>query len=376
MSRHVARICVVTEIPTPYRLPLYERLAARADLELVVLFCASGEPDRPWNVDRALETVPHNFLPGWSPAIRTRRNTFVYEINPSIFGALRHGRYDAIVIGGYSVFAEQAAIAWACTTRVPFVIHSESHLQKQRPGLLTAAKEHVLPRILSRAAAGMAVGSLAAEYLTHYGVPSNRIRIVPNTIDVPAYKAAAARARQNAREIRARRDLPEHFLVFAGRLVEAKGIDDLVEALRILGEDAPLVIVAGEGPLRGELAPQPGIRLVGFQSQAELIELWALAAGAVVPSRDEPWGVVVNEASACGCAVLATDAVGAATDLIVDGENGRITPAGNPIALAKSLSTPLPRPYGPQPIDRWDYDLAESQFVEAIQLAVAARDGL
>ena len=363
------RVCVITEIPPPYRTPVYERLAARDDLDLEVLFCAAEEPDRPWGADASLARVPHRVLAGWAPTLRARRNTFVYEINPGIVSALQRGRYDVVVVGGYSVFAEQAAIVWARLTRTPYVLHSESHLLKVRASGLRKAKDLVLPRIVGTAAAGMAVGSLAAEYLAHYGLPRNRIRIVPNTVDVAGYAERAAAARARADEIRTRRGLPERFLVFAGRLVEAKGLTDLLAALRSLGDAAPTVLVAGDGPLRAELDAAPHVVTLGFQSRDALIELWALADAAVVPSRDEPWGVVVNEALACGCPVVATEAVGAAHDLILDGENGRVVRTGDVASLADALRGPFPQPTGPQPIDRWDYDLAETQFVEAVALA-------
>ena len=366
------RIVAITEIPTPYRLPLYRKLAERDDLDLEVLFCAADEPDRPWRLDEELAGVPHRILPGRALTFRRGGNTFVYEFNPGIWRALRKARPDAIVIGGYSVFAEQAAIAYARATRTPYLLHCESHLLKTRPGWLRAAKRSVLPLVIGGAAAGLATGTAAAAYLEHYGIPEERIRLFPNTIDVGDYRRRSNAVRADAARIRAERGLPDRFWLFAGRLVEAKGIPELISAIAELGADAPPVLVAGDGPLLAALRSVPGLVPVGFQQAEQLLELFSLAELTLVPSRVEPWGVVVNEALACGSPVIASDAVGAAVDLIVDGTNGRIFTAGDSAALAAALRKPVPTgdPRAGR-IATFGYEFAEEQFLEAIAIAIA-----
>jgi glycosyltransferase involved in cell wall biosynthesis len=362
---------VISEIPTPYRLPLYEQLANRDDLELEVLFCAAHEPDRPWQLDSALARVPHRVLRGWSPTVRTRSETFVYEVNPEIIPILRTARYDALVIGGYGVFAEQAAIAWAKATRTPYLLHSESHHLKPRRRFVRTAKRALLASVVGRAAAGLAVGTLAADYLESYGLQRGRIRIVPNTIDVAAFADDAERARSRDSEVRARLGLPDRYALFVGRLVEGKGVRELLGALELLGASAPPLVVAGDGPLALEVNAAPGVTHLGFQPQERLIELYALATCTVIPSRAETWGVAVNEALACGCPVIVSDAVGAAYDLVRDGENGYVVPANDPQALADALAKPRP-PGNPAAgrIREWNYRFGADQFAEGVKIAV------
>ncbi|MDX6537407.1 MAG: hypothetical protein QOD37_1748, partial [Gaiellales bacterium] len=332
----------------------------REDIQVEVLFCSAEQPDRPWDIGDALHGVRHAYLPGFSPRFGGRKNTFVYEINPTILRELHRRRPDVLVIGGYAVFAEQAAIAYARLTRTPYLLHSESTLLADRSPLKRAVKRTVVGRIVRGAAGGLAVGSNAARYLTSYGLDSSRIRIFPNTVDVHAYAASGDNVRARASEIRRRRGLPERFWLFAGRLVEDKGLLELLEALRLLGANALPLLVAGVGPLEDAISKQPGIVPLGFQRQADLIELMALAELTVIPSRFEPWGVVVNEALAAGSPVVVTDQVGAAADLVVDGENGRIVAARDPAALATALA--LAPPAGGRSTGRimsWDYDFAE-----------------
>jgi glycosyltransferase involved in cell wall biosynthesis len=368
------RVLAISEIPTPYRLPVYARLAARRDFDFEVLFCAAEQPDRPWHIEEELARVPHRILRGRTVTFGRTGNRHLYEVNPDIIKELRERRPDVLVIGGYAVFAEQLAFAYAQLHRLPYIIHSESHLLRTRRRSVRALKRLALPPIIGGAAAGLATGSAAAQYLVEYGLSPGRVRLFPNTIDVAEYGRLADVVRRDGDRIRSARNLPARFYLYAGRLAPIKGVPELASALTLLGARAPKVVVAGEGPLADELGSIPAVTMVGFQQRDRLIELLALAEATVVPSRSESWGVIVNEALACGCPVIASDAVGAVGDLLRDGVNGRIFPAGDAAALARVLDAPVPRGDGVVGrISRWDYDFAVDQFVEAVKLALPGR---
>lgn len=361
----------ISEIPTPYRVPLYERIVAAGEVELEVAFCAHSEPDRPWARHEGLDRVPHRFLRGWSPTLRTGGTTFTYEVNPEIAPLLRRGRYDAIVIGGYGVFTEQFAIAYARVTRTPYVLHNESHHRKPRSAWKRGVKGAVLPTLIGGASAGLAAGTLAAEYLASYGLSPDQVRIFPNTIDVAAYAETARGVRASADAVRSKLGLPERYSLFVGRLVDVKGVQPMLAAQERAGERAPALVVAGEGPLRARVDGASNVIALGFRQPEELIELYALAERTVVPSLSETWGVAVNEALACGSPVIASDAVGAAHDLIQEGE-GVVVPAGDVGALTAALLAPMESLEPPaRSVAHWDYAFGVSQFHEAIEIALA-----
>jgi glycosyltransferase involved in cell wall biosynthesis len=365
------RILAISEIPTPYRLPFYARLAKQPELELELVFCSPEEPDRPWQLDDALAGVPHRFLRGYAPSLRTRRRTFVYELNPGAVSLTLRSRHDAILVGGYSVFAEQVAIAAARLKGIPYLLHSESTLLTPRSPTVRLAKSALVGSVVRRAGAGLATGTAAAHYLQHYGLPERRIRIVPNTIDVAAYGRAAAAAQAREPALRAELGIEHPFVLFAGRLVEDKGVLDLLEAMRRLGPDAPTLVVAGAGPLADNVRAAPGVVSLGFVQPDRLCQLYALARWTVVPSHREPWGVVVNEALACGSPVIASDQVGAAFDLVEDGVTGRIVPARRPDALAEALAGPLPTGDPARgAIEGWTYEFGVEQFLGALEVAL------
>src|SRR5207249_2912505 len=153
---------------------------------------------------------------------------------------------------------------------IPYLVHNESHLAKPRAGWVRGLKAAALPTLIGGAAGGLAVGSGAARYLARYGLHPGLIRIFPNTVDVGEYERAAAAARRRGGRLRRRLDLPEHFALFAGRLIPSKGVGDLAAAIRMLGDAAPELVVAGVGPLAAELEALPRVRLLGFQPTARL----------------------------------------------------------------------------------------------------------
>jgi len=138
-----------------------------------------------------------------------------------------------------------------------------------------------------------------------------------------------------------RHSWPRAFL-FVGRYVRVKGIDVLVEAYRQYRHDAsdpwPL-ICAGSGEMETQIEGQDGIENVGFVQPDELPGLMMRAGAFVLPSRREPWGVVVQEAAAAGLPLLCSDACGAAVHLLQDSYNGYVVQSKSADHLARRMTT-------------------------------------
>jgi len=143
------------------------------------------------------------------------------------------------------------------------------------------------------------------------------------------------------------RDLPARFVLFAGRLVDEKGVRLLPALARSL---APVpLLVAGEGPLRGWLAERGGgsLRLLGHLASPALAAIRARAAVVVVPSLfPETFGYAVAEAQLDGRVVVASD-VGALGELVEQGASGLLVPAGDAAALALAARRALEDPAAP-----------------------------
>lgn len=154
-------------------------------------------------------------------------------------------------------------------------------------------------------------------------------------------------ARSGAAELRRRFVLPERYFLCVGRLVFSKGVFDLLDAYSQLAPDLRATVgllFVGDGVEQPELearaaAIHPGtVRFAGFAHREQLAIYYALAEALVFPTHTDPWGLVVNEAMACGIPIVASDAGGCVVDLVQNGWNGYVVPTSAPAKLAEALA--------------------------------------
>jgi glycosyltransferase involved in cell wall biosynthesis len=327
------RVVIITEIIAPYRIPVFNALARRPDINLHVIFLAETDPtQRQWLVYKNEIYFSYEVLPSW----RRRIGKQCLLLNWGAEAALRQAAPDFIVCGGYSYIASWQAMAWARRNHVPFALWSESTARDRHSGY--AWVEALKEKFLRRCDAFVVPGQSSAEYMRTYGAPLRSIFTAPNAVDSAWFARQSKAVRQDAGKHRRALNLPARFFLFAGRLVQEKGIFDLLQAYGSLPielrNEVGLVFV-GDGEERSELrrravAVQPGaISVTGFAQRERLAAYYALADALVFPTYTDPWGLVVNEALACGLPVISSSVAGCVADLIEDGWNGRVVAVGD-----------------------------------------------
>jgi glycosyltransferase involved in cell wall biosynthesis len=342
----MTRVTVVSPEPTPYRAPLFDRIADRNDIELTVVYAAQTVARRSWDVALHHQAV---FLPGVRVAGAARLLRHDYPLTPGVVGALRESAPDVVVVSGWSTFASQAAVAWSRMRRIPYVLHVESHDLDPRRRWRRALKGAVASRVIRGAASVLVVGSAAQRSVTDRGAA--RVHVFANTIDVERWIGRALALSP-----------PPHegiVVLSVGRDVPEKGFDILASACASAG--ARLVTVTGG------------------MSEDELASRYAEADIFALLSRHEPWGVVVNEAAASGLPLVLSDRVGAAYDLLRNGQNGFLVPAEDAGAAAEAIRTLAADPArrrsmgerSRQLVRRWNYDASVEGFVAAVRDATA-----
>src|SRR3954465_7128569 len=185
----MTRVTVVSPEPTPYRAPLFDRIAAQEDIDLTVVYAARTVAGRTWSVGLDHPAV---FLSGVRVPFVGRLLRHDYPVTPGVAGALRRSRPDVVVVSGWSTFASQAAIAWSRARRVPYVLLVESHDLGPRAGWRRAVKGTIVPRLVRRAASMLVVGSAARESVVARTADPARVRVFANTIDVDAWAERVA----------------------------------------------------------------------------------------------------------------------------------------------------------------------------------------
>jgi glycosyltransferase involved in cell wall biosynthesis len=338
MSR---RLALLTEIISPYRIPLFNALARDPDVSLDVIFFSETDPNlRQWLVYKDDLHFRYQVLPSW----RRRLGKFNVLLNRKVADALNQARPEAIICGGYSYLASWQALWWASSRNIPFLLWSESNVQDARKGHLPV---EVLKQEFLRRCTGFVVpGQSARDYLLTKKIREERIFIAPNAVDNDLFGSLSAVARREANANRRKLGLPERYVLFVGRLVPEKGVFDLLRAYADLEErirqELGLVFV-GDGPARHELQNQASeisigkIMFVGFAHREQLPSYYALAEMLVLPTYTDPWGLVVNEAMACGLPVIVTNVAGCVRDLVREGWNGLLVPPRNMASLSSAI---------------------------------------
>jgi glycosyltransferase involved in cell wall biosynthesis len=316
-----ARIALLTEIPAPYRIPLFNALADTRDVDLRVLFLAEHDPRREYRVYEEEFHFDRRVLRGVGAVARGRWVMFSRGTKRELeaFDA------DIVLLGGWNQSAFWTGLRWARAHGRPVVLWVESTLHDERSGSIVL--ERLKRRAVAAASGFLVPGRAAMEYVESLGVSPDRIVIAPNAVDLSIFSLDVDR--------RQRKDVT---YLYVGRLAQEKGVDVLLRAFDDGGVPGRLLI-AGSGPQEAELQAQTNgrVELLGQLAREQLPSLYARADCFVLPSRSEPWGMVLNEAAAAGLPLVATVAAGAGYDLIEEGVNGFRVPVDDPAALADAL---------------------------------------
>ena len=361
----MVRLAYVVSHPIQYQAPLLRRIAREPDIDLTVLFGSDfsvrGYKDSGFGVEVAwdvplLDGYRSQFLP------RLRDSGNVSPLSPISRGILRRlhnpdgsPAFDALWVHGYASINALHAILAANALGIPVLLRAESWLADRQRSLSTLAAKHLFLQLLRPAiAATLPIGSRNRDYWAHYFGPDMPQFLMPYAVDNAYFAARAAATDPN--QLRAQLNLTpgRPIILFASKLQTRKHADHLLEAYARLCASSPTAVpyllIVGDGEERASLEARArelaleGVRFLGFRNQSELPGLFALADVFVLPSRHEPWGLIVNEAMAAGCAVIVSDEVGAHSDLVTDGVEGFVFPVGDidalTSAIARAVSTP------------------------------------
>lgn len=293
------------------------------DVEVVTM--GDGEPsDRP---------VPVHVVP--------RRRPFPVRYTQVAAQGIRYGRSADVVYATATYAAAAVASAVARTPLVVKLVSDPAYERAVRYGLFAGSLEQyqsargasieILKRLrtrsLRRARRAVVPSRYLAEIAAGWGLPADRIEVLTN----PAPPTT---------EVEPAGDAHSAF-VFVGRLTRQKALDVALRALATV-PDARLVLV-GDGPLRGELERLAGdlhlterVRFVGARPRAEALSYLAGARAALLTSAWENLPHAAVEALSVGAPVVST-AVGGVPEVVHDGENGLLVPAGDVDAVAGAL---------------------------------------
>jgi glycosyltransferase involved in cell wall biosynthesis len=363
------RLAYVVSHPIQYQAPLLRRIAQEPDIDMTVLFGSDfsvrGYKDEGFGVEvewdtPLLEGYRYEFLP------KLRDTGGVSPLSPISRGIYKRLRtadgspaFDALWVHGYASINALQAILAANALGIPVLLRAESWLaDRSRSPLKLLAKSLFFSDLRPLISATLPIGTANARYWRHYLGHAMPQFLMPYAVDNGFFAHRAQEAVAGEEQLRSELGIePGHpVILFASKLQQRKHCDHLVEAYAALLRDhdssgyKPYLVIVGDGEERANLEARcrdlglTNVRFAGFQNQSVLPRYFHLADVFVLPSRHEPWGLIVNEAMAAGCPVIVSSDVGSGPDLVTNGVEGYSYPVGDILALTSALSRVLASP--------------------------------
>ena len=344
------RLAIVCTHPIQYFAPVFSQLASRADLTVRVFYGWRGATEQAmdpgfgqkisWDIP-LLEGYDYEFVENVAqdPGSHHFRGIDLPDLNQT----LERWKPDAILIYGWC-YKSHLKTMRHFHGRIPVLFRGDSTLLNESSGWRRWARRVALRWVYRYVDLALYVGTNSRKYFEAHGLRTDQLVFAPHSVDNRRFASLRHDDHQNSMtriDVRKQLSIPhDHVLfMFVGKLEPIKNPLLLVQAFAQLDQPQTHLVFVGSGPLQQSLVEQlvPRVHFLGFQNQQALPDMYAAADLIILPSKSETWGLVLNEAMACGCAVMASDRVGAAVDLIEENHNGWICKVNDLASLIDCL---------------------------------------
>lgn len=353
------RLAYFVSHPIQYQAPLLRLIAAEPDIQLKVFFYSSFSLEAyqdpgfgrliKWDIPLT-EGYDYQFLDCWSS--KQYKNFLQQPIAKNILEELKLGNFDAVWVHGWSHICSLQAILAAEKLGIPLLMRGDSNiLKEQRYSIKKFVKKTFLNWLFKKISGFLYIGTLNRRFYQMYGISQERLFLMPYAVNNDYFQSQGMLSQINREGLRLSLNLEpgRPIILYAGKLqTKIKRPHDLLAAYQLFSSDGfkepePYLLFVGDGDARLSLELQAkatgwkSIRFLGFRNQQEIPALYNLCDVFVLPSAFEAWGLAVNEVMNAGKAVVVSDRVGCAPDLVIEDQNGRIFPVGDIAALSEAI---------------------------------------
>lgn len=323
------KVLYMVNVPAPYMVNYFNELGKYCDLTVIFEKSTSSERDKSWK-DYNFVNFKGIILKGISTAVDM-------AFCPQVIKYLKRDKYDFIISSAMATPTGILAIMYMKFRKIPFYLESEGGFAKSGRGI----KENLKKFIMRDAKGYFSTTPIGDDYFITYGADPKKIYKYPFT---SLYQKDILRQPLTSCEKRQLRDKlnikEEKVIVSVGQFIYRKGFDLLIEASKRLNNEVGIYIVGGiptqEYLEQKEKLNAQNVHFVGFKRKDELAEYYMASDLFVLPTREDIWGLVINEAMSYGLPVITTDKCIAGMEL-VDDSNGRIIPSGEVDKLADAI---------------------------------------
>ena len=344
------RIAYLATHPIQYQAPLFKEISKSPCIDLKVLFFSDFSSKSyndvefgkniKWDIP-LFDGYKYKYL---SCNDSVNKVTFYSPIIYGLKDELSTGGYDAILIQGWNHYGYIQALWLAKKYGLKVLLRCEATDDVDgSTGAKRFFRKIIVKYILNNADKMLAIGSNNRNFYLSRGVDKNKIGSMPYCVDNTFFKDKSDSADITSLKSNLKIYDDKPILLYASKLTKRKYADHLVEAYQNLPEPKPYLLIVGDGELKEKLEEKQqqalldDVKIIGFVNQSQLVSFYKLADIFVLPSVNETWRLVVNEAMNAGCAIIVSDRVGSGVDLVKPGINGDIFNAKNVDSLTRSL---------------------------------------
>jgi len=341
-------IAIVSNSHTPYRLHLHRRIVREIpEVQLHSLYTHETS-SAPWQFGGGEDIGAVMFGKGESSDIQAdlKHAAREWRRGGKIIRWMKEHHVRFVLMMGYNDPGRLRMIRWCHKAGIPCWMFGDSNiLGDNAAGMKALVKRIVVRKIVSWCDGILSCGSLGRAYFVKYGADVERCGYFPYEPDYDLIQSLTA---EQIEQARVRFNLPNgrRRIVFSGRLTQVKRPDLVIDSFAAIAAQRPDwdLLLIGDGVLRQSMESSVPAELrsrvcfTGFMDdQATVSALYRLSDILVLPSDYEPWALVINEAAAAGLAIVSSNIVGAAAELVRDGVNGRVFPPGDLAAMTRCL---------------------------------------
>ena len=306
------KVLYITNIPSPYRVEFFNELSQYCELTVAFEMGAAKDRDKSWK-----SAEDYRFRAVFMKAIYKKTEG---AFCPEVIRLINDYRKDVIVVGGYSTPTGMYSISYMKLLHIPFLLNCDGGIIKED----SAIKKGIKRFFIGAASGWLSTGKASDQYLIHYGAKLEKIYHYSFT-SIKKTEITCV-SQEEKKSFRRRLGIVEgRMVLFVGSFIHRKGVDILLKACKNL-ENTAVVLVGGDNMSPYEEILRDGtkctIYAVGFKTKEEVKKYYQAADVFVLPTREDIWGLVINEAMAHSLPVITTLKCVAGLELVRDGLNG------------------------------------------------------
>ncbi len=331
------KLAIIITHPIQYYSPLFKLMSERAKIKIKVFYTweqSKGEVfdekfgrEIKWDIP-LLEGYDYTFVKNSSK--NPGSNSFKGVVNPTLISEIEQWKADAILVFGWNHHAHFKAMRYF-KGKIPVYFRGDSTLLDESSGLKTFLRRRWLRFVYRFVDYAFYVGTNNKAYYLKHGLKKEQLIFAPHAVDNTRFFDKTGTYSAKAKEWKKDLNITEKDTVFlfVGKFEPKKNPLLLIEAAKYFPQYKFLFI--GNGILENQMQKQAGknVLFLPFQNQLVMPAVYRLGNIYVLPSVSETWGLAVNEAMACGKAILVSGKVGCAVDLVQNNVNGYIFESNN-----------------------------------------------